>query len=82
MFLFHAGHFIADNDDTLVLLNAAEVDNAVDFGNFSSIFRLARFEELGNARKTARDVLRLDRAARQTCKQHTGCSILSFFAPK
>ena len=36
---FHAGLFIANNDDALVLLNAAEVDDTIDLGNFSSIFR-------------------------------------------
>ncbi len=80
MFFFHAGHIIAYNDDALVLLNAAEVDNAVDFGDFGSIFRLARFEELGHAGKTARDVLRLDRAAGQFGEKHTRCHILAFAA--
>ncbi len=66
VFLFHAGLFVADNDNALVLLYAAEVDNTVDFRNLSCIFRTASFKELGHTRKTARDVLCLDRAARQT----------------
>ncbi len=64
-------YFIAHNHNPLVLLNAAEVDDTIDFGNFSRIFRLARFKELGNARQTAGDILRFDRAAWQTSKQHT-----------
>ena len=78
MLLFHAGHIIADDDDPLVLLNAAEIDNAVDLGDLSRIFRTARFEELGDARQTARDVLRLDRAARQFRKDHTRRDKLPF----
>ena len=71
MLFFHARDIIAHNDDPLVLLHAAEVDNAIDFGNLSGIFGPSRFKELGNTRQTARDILRLDRAARQFRQQRT-----------
>ncbi len=71
VFLFHASHFVADNHDPLVLLNAAEVDNSVDLRNLSGIFRTTGFKELGDAGQTARDVLRLDGAAWQFRKDHT-----------
>ena len=35
MLFFHAGDLIAHDNDTLVLLYAAEVDHTVDLGNFS-----------------------------------------------
>ena len=64
MFLFHAGYIVADNDDPLVLLHAAEVNDPIDFRDLGGVFRLAGFEEFGNARQTARDILRLDRSSR------------------
>src|SRR6187455_2697913 len=40
VFLFHARYFIAHDNDTLVLLDTAEVDHTVDLSDFSRIFRL------------------------------------------
>ncbi len=78
VFLFHARVFIAHDDDPLVLLDAAEVDHSVDLGDLGRIFWSASFEELGDAWKTARNILRLDRAAWQTSEEHTRFDKLSF----
>src|SRR5690606_5530689 len=46
-----------DHDDlALAALDLAEADAAVDLGDNSRVLRLARLEQLGDARQTARDV--------------------------
>ena len=86
MLLFHAGHLISHDNDALVFLNAAEVDDAIDFGNLCRIFRFARFEKLGNPRKTACDVLCLHRrrvadGLRAYLLWHTAPSSTEMMAP-
>ena len=56
---------VGDDDDLpLTLDDAAVLDEAVDFRDDRRLARLARLEELDDARQTARDVLRLRRLAR------------------
>src|SRR5262249_5955198 len=60
MLFFHSSAFVAHHNNSLVFLHAAEIDNAIDFGNFCRIFWLSRFDELCNARKTSSDVFCFD----------------------
>ena len=51
--------FRCDNETALALGFAAVGNRAGDFRNNGHVFRLADFEEFGNARKTTGDILRL-----------------------
>lgn len=57
--LFHAGRFVADNDDLLVLLDAAKVDDPIEFCDLSRVFRTPRFKKFCDPCEAAGDVLRL-----------------------
>src|SRR4026209_3041592 len=62
---------IVGDDDHLALTldHATVLDDAVDLGDDRRILRLARFEQLDDARQTAGDVLGLRRLARDL-RQH------------
>src|SRR4029077_16286356 len=59
-------------DLALAALDVAEADNTIDLGDRGRILRLARLEQLGNSRQTARDVARLVRFAAELRQRFAG----------
>ena len=57
MLFLSAGVRIFQNQTPFAAYGSAQPDNAVDLGNLSRILRPASFEQFGNPRQTARDVL-------------------------
>ena len=71
---------VADDDEIVILplaLLRAELDEAVDLGHDGRILRLARLEDLGDARQTARDVLRAGDLARLAREQRARRDLLA-----
>src|SRR5581483_8810051 len=80
VFFLGAGLGIFDDEAPFAAHGAAHFGNdAVDLGDLGSVLGSARFEQLGNARQTAGDVLCLGDFARRFGQQRAGAHFLAFF---
>ena len=70
--------WILDEDAALAADARAEIDDAVDLGDFRGVLRTARFEQLGHTRQTAGDVLGLRGFARRLGHERAGDDLVAF----
>ena len=68
---------VADDELALAADGAADLDDAVDLGDFRGVLRTARLEEFGHARQTAGDVLGLGDLARGLGEHAAGLDFLA-----
>src|SRR6185503_15311321 len=69
---------VLDEDAPLAAHAGAEVDHAVDLGDFSSVLGMAGLEEFRHARETARNVLGLGALARRFRHECAGDDLVTF----
>src|SRR5207245_1317446 len=75
---FNSGLLVFDDDAAFPAHARAEINDAVDFGNFGGVFGPAGLEELGDARQAAGDVLGLGSFARGSGHECAGDDVIAF----
>src|SRR6266487_1759378 len=70
---------VLQNKPSLAADRSTHLDHPIDLGNLSRILWSTRLAQLGPARKTTGDVLRLCNFPRRFCEQRACAHFLSFF---